>query len=943
MSRPFLTFLIPSLIITVPYLPVMLLLYWYTHVRRKLTSDQQVIRTKDLSFFFMRALGEQWKLGPHLLMSLLPSSVMGIGAWLASISLVTLLWDDASAVLPNLSVDALVKYIRPTFFGFLGAYFFMLQTTLRRYLDDDLGIDTHLIIAVRMLSALIVSFIGGFVLPAEYEGAINISLAVFVYGASFIFGVMPERGFDTLYRIVSGWLGERFRGQNAQHDDLQACLNLDRVRTARLNVENVQTIDDLAHAEIERLAQKTRFDLQTIFYWVDRAIFYSQFKDSPTGQTLETCGVHTFSAFEQIYRDTEARAHIETQLAQPQSADDEKSMGLDVAYTAMLQVPNAHLVRLFTRYKASQAVGAFEATNRAAALARMDRHEEAVAEYSDALERNPLDPTLLTRRGAAWSQLAQQRMRDKDFVGGRDAFERALHDLQRALDILPTSWEACLTRARVLLGQKPYLFDRAVIAERLAQAEQDLLSAIKHNDEELTLINALGQVYIEQGEYRKARTLIEKALDAKRYQSPPHVRTTAELIAARALIAQAQAHDDGVRERLLQRAHGHISQAQAQMPRSAMLFATQALYHHVANPGSKQEERFLELALDPGQVPILDADPADPAFRIHLSVDATDDLYDMWGDLCAQRGDHATALACYTQTLSVNPSRTETYIKRGRLYERLGDPHASLADYSMLIGDLEYESADVYLARARAESLLGRHEEEMTIQALRDIERAIALAPDHPRPLIDWGDWLRLAGQWEQALEAYERAEEQLEKTTELKPAWIDLNVGRGLAYSGLGDRRRAHQALAAADKAAGGAHGRPPELWIGWGVLHSLDAADPDARMNAYDAFVHLAQGGRLAQEDSLSTVDAADLKQMNESLQTMAAQMSAQSIDRVSRVRLDLVRARVAALMGEPSPHIAAAIQTVQSEIAALDDETQRREMEALFSRCGELQRLV
>lgn len=941
MSRPFLTFLIPGLIITVPYLPMMLFLYWYTHVRRKLTADQQIIRTKDLSFFFMRALGEQWKLGPHLLMSLLPSAVMGIGAWLASLALVTLLWEDASSVLPNLSADALAKYVRPTFFGFLGAYFFMLQTTLRRYLDDDLGIDTHLIIAVRMISALIVSFVGGFVLPAQYEGAINVALTVFVYGASFIFGVMPERGFDTIYRIVSGWLGERFRGQDSPQDDLQACLNLDRVRLARLNVENVQTIDDLAHVEIERLAQKTRFDLQTIFYWVDRAIFFSQFKDSPTGKTLEECGVRTFSAFEQIYRDTEARAHIEAQLtAQPQAADvgvASQPKGLDVAYTAMLQIPNAHLVRLFTRYKASQAVGAFEATNRAAALARMDRHEEAVAEYSDALERNPLDPTLLTRRGVAWSQLAQQRMRSKDLSGGRDAFERALHDLQRALDILPTSWEARLARSRVLIEQKPYLFDHAVIAERLALAEQDLLSALKHNDEELNLINVLGQVYIEQGAYKKAQTLIEKALDTRRYQALPHVRTTAELTAARALIAQAETQDDQARERLLYSARGHISQAQALMPRSAMLFATQAIYHHAANPGSKQEERFLELALDPGQVPILDADPADPAFRVHLSTDAADGIYDTWGDLCVQRGDHTTALACYTQALAVNPSRTATYIKRGKLYERLGDLRTSLADYSTLISELEYESPDVYLARARAASLLGQHEAAMAEQALHDIERAIALAPDHPQPLIDWGDWLRLAEQWEQALEAYDRAEEQLEETKKHQPIWIDLNVGRGLAYSGLGDRRQAHRALAAADKATGGAHERPPELWIGWGVLHSLDATDPDARMNAYDAFVH------LAQEDSLATVDAADLKQMGRSLQTMAAQMSTQSIDRASRVRLDLVRARVAALMGEPPANIAAATQAAKDEIAMVGDETQRRELEALLKRCGELQQFV
>ncbi len=939
MSREFLSFLIPALALAVPFMPLVVLLYWYTHVRHKLSSNRQVIRTKELSFFFMRTLQDQWRLGAHWVASWLPAVVMGLGAAVSAVSLITLLHSDPTTIreLLGFTPEGLEKYVRPVFFGFLGAYMFMLQTTLRRYLDDDLDIDTYIVVSVRMLTAFIVCFVGGFILPATLDTGLKVTLAVFVYGASFVFGVMPEQGFETILRIVGGWLGERFRGVDTHSDDLRQCLNLDRVRLARLDVENVKTVSDLAYVEIERLAQKTRYDLQSIFYWVDRAIFYSQLGESPLRQALESCGVNTFSAFEGVFRDSEARAYIEKQLTGAAGGGDSpaRHVGLDVAFAAMQQIPNAGLVRLFMRYKTMQVAGAFEAANRAAALIRLGRYDQAVAEYNAALERNPLDPTLLTQRGRAQAMVAQQYMQKGLFAQGQSIFDLALHDLQRALDILPVSWEARWERARVLLMHKPYLFDRAAIDEKLSQAIADLEQARRHNDQELGIVNLLAQVYLEQGRPNCALSEMEKALAPRRYDALAHVRAAAGLLAARAAIACAQA-EPSEHVVFLNAAWQHIGQARSLMPRSALLFLTEALYHHVANPGARQEERLLELALQPGEVRLSapDVDVADPWFQAHVRVEQPDLVYEMWGDLCQDRREYDTALACFTQAIALNPARVSARMRRGALYARFGDLDAALADYEFLIRELDYQSPDVYMACARTRSLLSLHDPAQRRQAEHDLERAMAMSPHDPRPPIHWGDWLRLLERYGEALEAYKRAEELLQLSGD-DAVWLDLWVGRSLAYSGLGDRRQARRALEQADQRAHGPSHRPPELWIGWGVWHGLEANRPESQMSAFDAFAH------LADQPALATVDAADLKQMSETLQRIKGQMN--TLDRAAQARLSIAQIRVAIWMGDSTERIVEWIDAWRSDVMTLSNEKQRNNLQTLWDGLQEFKRFV
>ena len=166
---------------------------------------------------------------------------------------------------------------------------------------------------------------------------------------------------------------------------------------------------------------------------------------------------------------------------------------------------------------------------------------------------------------------------------------------------------------------------------------------------------------------------------------------------------------------------------------------------------------------------------------------------------------------------------------------------------------------------------------------------------------------------------------------------WVRLDVGLGLTFSALADYAEARRVLRDADRRVGGEHGRPSALWIGWGVLDTLQNETPEMQMNARDAFVH------LAEDPDLSAAGAANLAQVADALQAFAHAAGDQVLDRPSRILLTITRARVAALTGVPLSAVLEMVQSLQADISALSDDVRRLTLQRLLADLVELKKFV
>ncbi|MDY7101024.1 MAG: hypothetical protein S0880_07535, partial [Actinomycetota bacterium] len=177
---------------------------------------------------------------------------------------------DASNVdLPGGGAFPVIRFFRPVSstlgFAFLGAYLFSLNLVIRGYRRRDLRPKTYNTIAVRILSAVIISVVlGG--LP-EPTGWLRLLLAFFA-------GVVPESALL--------WLRERLTSRGAvtrivPFDEPSPLTHLDGIdlydRT-RLAEEGINNVQSLAHADIVELMSSTRIPADRLVDWVDQALLY---------------------------------------------------------------------------------------------------------------------------------------------------------------------------------------------------------------------------------------------------------------------------------------------------------------------------------------------------------------------------------------------------------------------------------------------------------------------------------------------------------------------------------------------------------------------------------------------------------------------------------------------------------------------------------------------
>jgi tetratricopeptide (TPR) repeat protein len=126
--------------------------------------------------------------------------------------------------------------------------------------------------------------------------------------------------------------------------------------------------------------------------------------------------------------------------------------------------------------------------------------------------------------------------------------------------------------------------------------------------------------------------------------------------------------------------------------------------------------------------------------------------YNNRANIYDKMGRHEEALADFTQAIRLDPNRSETYYNRGNIYLALGRHEEALADFTQAIR-LDPRFVKAYNCRGYACAALGRHE-----GALADFTQAIRLDPSFARAYCNIGSLHARRGDLRQALPAFLRA-----------------------------------------------------------------------------------------------------------------------------------------------------------------------------------------
>lgn len=118
----------------------------------------------------------------------------------------------------------------------------------------------------------------------------------------------------------------------------------------------------------------------------------------------------------------------------------------------------------------------------------------------------------------------------------------------------------------------------------------------------------------------------------------------------------------------------------------------------------------------------------------------------------AQQGNHATAIALFTQILSANPQSARDYNNRGLVYFQSGELDKAIADYNRALR-IDDTLDSVYNNRANYYAAQGKF-----LEAILDYDAALDLNPANGRAWLNQGITLRELRMFERAVECFDFA-----------------------------------------------------------------------------------------------------------------------------------------------------------------------------------------
>jgi len=233
----------------------------------------------------------------------------------------------------------------PVTFGFLGAYFYSLQMVIKRFVRRDLGANAYNAISLRVILAVIGIWVAPRalqVLSTGFDETSSINLVV-----SFAIGAFPL----IVWQLITATL-KKFPPFQAALPSLTSSQPLDAIdgisvwHQTRFEEEDVESVPNLATADIVDLMLSTKIPPHRLIDWIDQAIlltYLGKREDHTASRTLlEKYGIRTATSLESACR---ANVSVSGRAVSEPPFDGEDGRRFRSIVASMYSCPNFTLVR----------------------------------------------------------------------------------------------------------------------------------------------------------------------------------------------------------------------------------------------------------------------------------------------------------------------------------------------------------------------------------------------------------------------------------------------------------------------------------------------------------------------------------------------------------------------------------------------------------------------
>ena len=245
-------------------------------------------------------------------------------------------------------------------FGFIGAYWFILQDLTRRYFRQDLKTAAYVSASVRLI---VVTITVATVALAPVGPPARLDIL------AFFIGVFPQIGVQVLKAGLGKLLSHAVPPMTARFplSDLDGLTVWDQ---ARLLEEGIEDVHALATANLVDLLLGTRVPVNTLIDWVDQSLLCLSVPQEPGGrqprESLRMFGIRTATDLIRVWDSTRPGAHqVRARIATALAGDEETgTAAVEAILASMAGHPNLQHAQAFRGHDWLPAAGTSAVTPR---------------------------------------------------------------------------------------------------------------------------------------------------------------------------------------------------------------------------------------------------------------------------------------------------------------------------------------------------------------------------------------------------------------------------------------------------------------------------------------------------------------------------------------------------------------------------------------------------